>query len=342
MKSTKRTTFLFDKKAHIMMYKPIFVSMAEDIKNTHKNRIRVMKFQSSSLATAIGMNKYERISKEFERLWKATSLQSFTSAFLKASTKDIQTSIDVAIATTPGAFERVKEAKQMGEKSMCSVAVTHNKVEALKTMEEETNNLKVKQEALKQEGADTKEIEAKIQACGLVKAEITKSVNTNYGTHRENDGIVQYEQQEGVTVLRENRACWKLKEVTPKISLIGRVDGLIDDDCVLEVKNRTRKRNLSDSISPLENVQVQSYLFLFDRPRAVLLQCFREAGNNTLKAIQVEKDEVFWNTVVKRMQACADILEEVFEDEVKAKLYANMSTEEREAFLVERIVSNTR
>ena len=300
-----------------------------------------MKFQSSSLATAIGMNRYEKISKEFERLWKATSVLTFMTAFERAATKDIQTSIDVAIATTPGAFNQVRQAKQMGERSMCTVAVSQNKIEVLKDVEEESKSLKDKKVALDKKGEDTTEVEKKLEACGLVKAEITKSVNTNYGTHRENDGIVQYEQQEGLTVMRDNKACWKLKDLTPTISLIGRVDGLISDDCVLEVKNRTKKRNLFDSISPLENVQVQSYMFLFDRPRAVLLQCFREAGKNTLKAIQVEKDDDFWNgRVVTRMKACARLLEAVCNDEEKAMHYSNMSMEDREAFLVKNIVTD--
>ena len=299
-----------------------------------------MKFQSSSLATAIGLNRYEKISKEFERLWKATSLVTFTAAFTKASTKDVQTAIDVAIATTPGATGQVEQAKQVGEKSTCTVAVSQNKAEVLKDVEQESKSLKEQKVTLEKEGADTAEVEKKLEKCGLVKAEITKSVNTNYGTHRENDGIVQYEQQEGIRVMRENKACWKLKDVTSTISLIGRVDGLIGDDCVLEVKNRTRKRNLFDSISPLENVQVQSYLFLFDRPRAILLQCFREAGNNTLKAVQVARDDDFWkDTVVTRMLACARLIEDVCNDEEKAIHYTNMTVEEREAFLVENIIT---
>lgn len=301
-----------------------------------------MKFQSSSLATAIGMNRYEKISKEFERLWRATSSQTFTRAFEKASTKDTQTAIDTAIATIPSGLERVIQAKKMGERAMCTVTVSQNKTEILDKIDEDSKTLTKQKKNLDQAGVDTTEIQKKIEACEIVKAEVTKSVNTNYGTHREIDSVQLYEQQEGVTVIRDNKSCWKTREIASDISLIGRVDGLINNDCVLEVKNRTKKRNLFDSISPLENVQVQAYLFLFDRPRAILLQCFRDSGDTTLKPIAIAKDDVFWNeTVVKRMQACARIISEVCTDENKALNYSSMTAEERERFLAHEITQTS-
>lgn len=266
-------------------------------------------------------------------------MATFTSAFNKALNEDIQTTIDSAIAIAPGGIERVKKAKQMGEKAMSTVAVEQNKMEILKEVDAESKKLCNEKEDLGKRNVDTSEIQKKIEACKLVKAEITKSVNTQYGTHRERDSITQYEQQHSVAVIRENKWCWKSREIAPDIFLIGHVDGLIDKDCVLEVKNRTRKRNLMDSISPLENVQVQAYLFLFERPRAILLQCFRESEDTTLKPIEVVRDEKFWNeTVVRRMQACAKVLSDICNNQEEAVKYSSMSADEREAFLIQMIV----
>ena len=118
-----------------------FMMSRDDIKISVVWYMITMKFQSSSLATAIGMNRYEKISKEFERLWRATSSQTFTRAFEKASTKDTQTAIDTAIATTPSGFERVRQAKKMGERAMCTVAVSQNKTEILDKIDEDSKTL---------------------------------------------------------------------------------------------------------------------------------------------------------------------------------------------------------
>ena len=228
-------------------------------------------------------------------------------AFERAATKDIQTSIDVAIATTPGAFNQVRQAKTDGREGLCVLwPCLKNKIEVLKDVEEESKSLKDKKSCSGQKKERTRrKSKKKLEACGLVKAEITKSVNTNYGTHRENDGIVQYEQQEGLTVMRDNKACWKLKDLTPTISLIGRVDGLISDDCVLEVKNRNEEEKISSTRSRLSRTCKCNRTCSSSTVRAQsCYNVFREAGKNTLKAIQVEKDDDFWNgRVMTRMKS---------------------------------------
>ena len=181
-------------------------------------------------------------------------------------------------------------------------------------------------------GAEFVKVDKQLQATQKVAEELKKAVRTTFGTAREADVVTRYEASAGVKVLRDTKCYSKdLDGIDARFG--GRVDGLIAGDCVLEIKNRVSR--LFTSVPLYEMVQVQAYMELLDRPRAILLQCLRKGGEVCLQSTEISRDRKMWKgTVLPRLAAFVAALEAVASDPLTTgKGYAELDDEARDAFL---------
>jgi hypothetical protein len=80
------------------------------------------------------------------------------------------------------------------------------------------------------------------------------------------------------------------------IQIGGRIDGLLDDGTLVEIKNR--KSRLFSTIPVYEQIQVHCYMFLLEKPNCKIIQRLKSSEQNEKT---VEWDEKLWTTIVERL-----------------------------------------
>ncbi len=121
-------------------------------------------------------------------------------------------------------------------------------------------------------------------------------------------------------------------------SLSGAVDGFLQEDCVLEVKNRTRR--LFRKIPEYEQVQLQAYIFNFDKNRAILLECKKNPDGFEMNSMSAEKNQKLWDEVLDRVNKLCSYLTQIIQDAEVADRYVKMTTRDRQTHVNDLLVYN--
>jgi hypothetical protein len=80
---------------------------------------------------------------------------------------------------------------------------------------------------------------------------------------------------------------YKDPEKNYSIILRGKIDGM-NDDYIVETKNRTKR--LFNMIPEYEKVQLNAYMFMTNKKKALHIECYNEEQNS----VEYDFDEVFW------------------------------------------------
>ena len=78
------------------------------------------------------------------------------------------------------------------------------------------------------------------------------------------------------------------------IILRGKVDGM-NDEYVVETKNRTKR--LFNMIPDYEKVQLNAYMFLVEKEKALHIECYNEDQNS----VEYDFDKVFWDECLDKV-----------------------------------------
>lgn len=301
----------------------------------------LISFQCSQIAAAIGYNPYKGSSEIIEFLWRKQAKESYDKAFLGAKMPGVRQNIRQAMALIPKANELCQSGVVTGKTVKSVEGVQKKTAELLGGAEEtkvEAQSILNKLKESAEKGDSTAKLaipdaEQKVQtvttAVDIVKKEIQRSLNTTFGTARESDAISKFEKDTGLSILRD-RGTRRLV-YDDSFAIVGAVDGLLEPDCVIEVKNRTRR--LFHTIPNYEKVQIQAYMQLFDRRRAILLECLTSAEGSMINKIEQEKDDEYWAVVVDRLGKVCGVLKNLMTEDTFANTYATMDAAEREAFI---------
>lgn len=101
------------------------------------------------------------------------------------------------------------------------------------------------------------------------------------------------------------------KKTKKRYLLGGKVDGITDDNELVEVKNRQYK--LFDKIPIYEKIQMHAYMFLTGILKCHYVQCYRDKSTTEL----VEFDEGFWNDVIERLNKFVIKMDRLLKDEAE-------------------------
>ena len=112
-----------------------------------------------------------------------------------------------------------------------------------------------------------------------------RKVQTEFGKVTENSAIARFQQAFGQTVLVDSSL--KVAHIDGLV-FQGRIDGLLEDGTVIEVKNRVNR--LFRTVREYERMQVLTYLELLDRPSALLVESYKDQ----LLWHRVDRDTVWW------------------------------------------------
>lgn len=176
------------------------------------------------------------------------------------------------------------------------------------------------------------------EAANVFADRVTQAVNTSFGLAQENSAIRQYEINTGKVVTRLDTT--KLHEMLPGVFIRGRLDGIIENKIVVEVKNRTKR--LFKCVREYEDVQVQAYMQMYNVTDAHIVECLRHDDDTCeINTLHVKRKDKQWRSMLKKVQAFADVYRELVQNEECARVYANKNLKQREQWLQNKVLAHT-
>jgi len=118
------------------------------------------------------------------------------------------------------------------------------------------------------------------------------------GNHREEHSLNKSEKKNKLSIVKRNNtlySCDLYQDEMCKIILQGKIDGMIDDDTVVESKNRSRR--LFYKIPDYEKVQLEAYLYLTNSSKALHIENYNQMTNESY----YNHNEIFWNKCKKKI-----------------------------------------
>jgi len=157
-----------------------------------------------------------------------------------------------------------------------------------------------------------------------VKDGACSTVRTSYGTKKESEGLEAFAEIFSSSHIQTTIKP-KVMKINKNFLLYGVIDGMMDDDIVIEHKARTKRLFYADfhtEIYNYEYIQVQSYLFLYKKEQAYLVETLGNEVN--YKTVFYDQDfldsQVFSKLQFKKDINQADIEDYYYEKDSKEKL----------------------
>ena len=160
------------------------------------------------------------------------------------------------------------------------------------------------------------------------KIEFTKILdeysNTNFGKNNEYKSIHIYTKLTNEPVIEYKKftkqILFKSREYEWYIG--GKVDGLLRDKSIIEVKNRIHK--LFRVLKDYEKIQIYSYMFIFNSKKAFLVETFFKNIQPETNIIAVSFDINYWEYIIKKIENFVLLFNKFMENrELKIKLLEN-------------------
>tara|TARA_B100000123_G_C25738658_1_gene432729 strand:+ start:672 stop:1541 length:870 start_codon:yes stop_codon:yes gene_type:complete len=255
----------------------------EKIKFVKSNHIYIF---ASDLSNLIGKNRYRNPSEIVLKLWKNNFPHEYSA--IKKELNDKK---------KPIALEETKQDtfKRISTKYKDKTAKLH---EEIQKCTEEKDIIKMK-ESRQKLLTHCKDLESKD------KIEIEKAIleitNTNFGTKQESKSIHIYTQLTGKPVLKIQRFSKR-----PLISsnkniwfLGGKLDGILQDKTIIEVKNRMN--GLFNSVREYEKIQTYAYMFIFHSKKSQIVETYLKNQTPECGIIDISFEEEYWKEIVSRI-----------------------------------------
>ena len=280
---------------------------------------------ASELAVVIGVNKYQKLSDIIIKLWQKNYPIDYENTITT-----VKKTHNVKLAPTETDIQYIKRVQDE-----CNLNIQDKINECLNT--KDTSNL------LNNRNQILKEIEQNNNINKEIKDDFKKSLesvtNKAFGTINEKSVIDYYMEQSGKKVICDTKFIRKqlctYKDI--KWSLGGKIDGITEDNVVVEVKNRIYK--LFYVMRDYEKPQIQTYMYILGLPRGHLVESFKRGGEIQLNIIEENFDENYWNDFIMKKLNNFIKLFHLFLNNVDLKTYVLLGDEdEKEESLREFIL----
>lgn len=254
---------------------------------------------ASELSNLVGLNKFKKPAEVLLRIWK-TNFAKEHSCILK----------ELQQAKKPVALDETKEQ-------------TFQRI--AKKYEDKTEKIKKEMDACKKtkDVVKMKESQEKMMAhCQDLEAEdkvkienaIREIAQTSFGTRQEKKSIHIYTQLTNTPVLELKSFCKRpLIENDMGVWFIGgKVDGVLQDKTVIEVKNRMR--GLFNTVREYEKIQTYAYMFILHSDHSHLVETYFNGSRQECGILEVEFESEYWKTIVNRILIFANYFQKFRHD----------------------------
>lgn len=239
---------------------------------------------ASDLAVVIGVNKYQKLSETIIKLWQKSFPIDYENT---VSNLKKQHSVNITPKETD-----IQYIKRIQDE--CNINLQDKVNECLNT--KDTSKL------LNNRNQILKEIDKNNTLDPEIKRDFKKSLesvtNKAFGTINEKSVIEHYMSKSGKKVICDSKFIRKelctYKDI--KWSLGGKIDGITEDNIVIEVKNRIYK--LFYEMRDYEKPQIQTYMYILGLPKGHLVESFKRGGDIQMNIIEEDFDQEYWTTVI--------------------------------------------
>lgn len=248
-------------------------------------------FSASQISSIIGLNPFETRSSSICKYWRRIKPGLYNEAVSRNEMRPPPTMDEIKAVI---AQETV--AQRLIDTAIADESYVQRK-EAVSTVTEAVADKVAEKFG---DTIDTRELQKSIQSI----------INTDRGTRDEVQVINSYESREKKVVKGRNDKFYK-KYITytnaegnsSKFAIGGRVDGITEDNVLLEVKNRQRR--VLGYVPINELIQISTYLYLTNLDKCQLVECH---GGETVKH-SIEYDAAFMDQVIARLTEMTMILD---------------------------------
>lgn len=275
---------------------------------------------ASELAVIIGINKYQKLSEMIIKLWQKNYPIDYENV-----TTNIKHKHDIKISPKETDIQCLKRIQD-------DVNIDLN--------DKVNNCLKMKdtKELLNERNKIMKEIEKNDNIDHQTKKEFQKSLenvtNKVFGTINEKSIIEYYTDKTNKKVICHTKFLRKdlctYKDI--KWSIGGKIDGITDDNIVIEVKNRIYK--LFGTMRDYEKPQIQSYMYMLGVNKGHLVESLKKNGGIEINILEEDFDIQYWNDIILHRLNNFIKLFHIFLENVDLKTYVLLGDEnEKEQIL---------
>ena len=303
----------------------------------------------SEISSLIGYSSYDII-KPFERLWKRSDQESFdrllnnmNSKILNSEKKihemdyqktELKIKLENKKLTKRQFTNEMLKVENLEKENQKIIENVSSKVDKLtlsneKYIEKFLGDSFIKNTSVIDKTNKFNEIKNNNSISEKIKDELLKKtdniINTTHGITKEDTVIEQFEKKFNVK-LDVSQEYYK-KLLKDNCFIGGKVDGLLKDQYIVEVKNRVR--GFFNTVRDYENVQIQLYMYILDLDEAKLVECY----NSKMRITVIYKNNEFINEILESLNIFIDIFKDFLLNESKKEEYINLDDDSKCKFL---------
>ena len=240
--------------------------------------MNTIKFIASELAIVTGHNKYEKKQKVIDTVLNRSGIvkkyipqSKIEESLLSLSANELK-SIQLELKLDDNAS--LKQVENMIQQQVLSKSLHKN----------------ITEDQSKMKADEILQAMPTLNKC--LETSVKQDLMMQRGTIKEDSNLNKTQQKRNITIDCRNSKiyekelyCNPNKQFT--IILRGKVDGM-NDEYVVETKNRTKR--LFNMIPDYEKVQLNAYMFMTGKEKALHIECYNEDQNS----VEYEFDKLFW------------------------------------------------
>lgn len=257
----------------------------------------------SDIASFIGQNKWDYVT-PFIRLWRRVDKENYHICEKKTKDDDKTIIVDKVTELQNTLGENVIQ-KIIESKDKHDIKESHMLIDSLDNIDDEKKH--------------------------ELKNNIENVINTSFGTNNECGALELYELKNNVTLNKSQQYKKMLcHETNDYIWYIGgKVDGLLENEKIIEVKTRTRC--FFKDVRDYENTQMQMYMNMYDINKTDLVE-YLPQNRIKIKITSINRDLNYTNKVLKKIQIFIENFEQFIKSSIdeKYKFYIMKDNDKKE------------
>lgn len=127
-----------------------------------------------------------------------------------------------------------------------------------------------------------------------IKESINNMMNTQYGINNEKKAIHNFKKNNNIEIFHTNE--YRKRKINNQLFIGGKIDGYTENGSIVEVKNRMNR--LFNHIVGYEKVQLQCYLYIFQKDKGYLVEKYKD----TMNVIEEDFDEKYFDGIIKILE----------------------------------------
>ena len=234
---------------------------------------------ASEIAIITGHNKFQKISDLILKIWERNNNEDFK-LFLNSLKEEEK----------PEFITHEENIKNIIKNNNLNIDLNIIDKSTKNKDINEINN--IKNELLKNSNNLPKEIKKSFTES------INNHINTNYGIENEDCVSSLISEKYNLKIVKDN--IFKKKLIFDDWVIGGKVDGITDNNEVIEIKNRMYK--LFYKLRDYEKIQLQTYLFINDIKVGYLVESIKKNSKKNINIIKEDFNEIYYNDIIDKLK----------------------------------------